>query len=277
MASKNKTNHLQTMKTAVLYNLVEKPTSRKNPLPINWKGIIERFRNYYLEFDSGVEHDLVICTSGSKITEGSKEIFKELRYKTFPYYGRGWDVGAYQYAATRLQGYQRVLFLNSEAHVCCDNWLQKFSAAWDKYGSGIYGASSSFEIAPHIRTCAMMTSPTLILEYPYRIKSRYDAGLFENSPKNFSLWAAFKGVPVYVVLKNSSPSLFRSRCKAGVFRSDEQQELIIQDRHSLLFRNASGDQKADSSHRASGESGRTFEFVSNWKRPLLPLYEFLFC
>jgi hypothetical protein len=83
-------------------------------------------------------------------------------------------------------------------------------------------------------------------------------------------------MPVYVVLKNSSAPLFLSRCKAGVFRSDDQQELIIHDRHSLLFKNASEDQKKESSRRAAGESGRTFEFVSSWKRPLLPLYESMF-
>jgi hypothetical protein len=265
------------MKTAVLYNLVERPTSKKNPLPKNWPEIIKRFKNSYLEFKSGFDHDLIICTSGSEMTEGSKEIFRNIRYQTFAYYGRGWDVGAYQYAATKLKGYQKVLFLNSEAHVCSDDWLGKFSAAWEQHGSGVYGSSSSFEIAPHIRTCAMMTSPTLVLKYPYRIRSRYDAGLFENSPKNFSLWAAFSGIPVYVVLKNSSPSLFRSRCQAGVFRSEEQQELIIQDRHSLLFKSASQEQKLESSRRASGESRRCFEYVSSWKRPLLPLYESLFC
>lgn len=250
------------MKIAVVYNLVEKPTG-DIPLPDNWDIVIKRFANSFVNYDSGCSHDLYICSSGGPLSDSSKEIFRNINYKkSITYTGGGWDIGAYQFCAKQLENYDFVICLNSQAYIAYADWLESFKNAFKRHGVGIYGASSSFEVAPHIRTSCIAFSPRLINNYPLKVCCRYDACVFEHSPKNFSLWALKQGLPVMVVMRSGIYSLLESRRKPNIFRHGSQEELLINDRHTAIYNEATSIERELLEKLANGETKKEFHYLN---------------
>lgn len=248
------------MKTALLYNLVEQPTDG-GYMPANWHEVVKRFARAYRAFDAGCAHELYICTSGGSLSETSRMALDGLCYESFTYAGRGWDIGAYQWSASRLKGYNMLVCLNSQAHPARAGWLARIADAWDRHGPGIYGASSSFEGAPHVRTSCIATAPALLQTYPLIVRSRYDACVFEHSPRNFSLWAQDQGLPVYVVLASGAVTLENSRQGPEVFRKGGQSDLLVHDRHTLLYDAAGPAERRRLQALADGEMPTQFVFL----------------
>lgn len=253
------------MKLAVLYNLVEKPTDAP-ALPENWGYIVRRFIDSYTSHKAGITHDLYICSSGAELSSSSRELLEGLEYHAITYKGLGWDIGAYQYCARRLVSYDLVFFLNSQAFVIQDNWLRYFSAAYENHGPGVYGASSSFEVSPHIRTSSFAVSPSLLLRYPLKVRSRYDACVFEHSPKNFSLWALSKNFPVYVVMRSGAYKLLDSREGGNIFRRGTQEDLLINDRHTLIYRASADHERKRLEWLADGKIPSEFRYLNRFGR-----------
>lgn len=248
------------MKIAVLYNWVEKATDAV-PMPEGWTNILRRFAESYRTLDAGYAHDLYICTSGAPLTEQSKTTLEGIPFKVLRYDGGGYDIGAYQQSAKHLQSYDFAVCLNSQAHIRKANWLSYFAEAFERFGVGVYGASSSFEISPHIRTCCIAFTPRLILEYPLEVRCRYDAVVFEHSPKNFSQWALEKGLPVCVVGQSGVDQLADSRKRPDIFRRGSQADLLINDRHTIIYNSASPAEKERLGNQADGKLDEPFVFL----------------
>ena len=249
-----------SMKVAVVYNWVEKATDAV-PMPEGWPDILRRFIESYRVFDAGYAHDLYICASGAPLTRHSTALLAGTHYRVLLYHGGGWDIGAYQHAAKHLLDYDFVVCLNSQAHIRKANWLRLFAEAFERFGAGVYGASSSFEISPHIRTSCIAFRPLLISEYPLDVRCRYDGVVFEHSPKNFSLWALEKGLPVCVVTQSGVDQLAESRNRPEVFRRGSQGELLIHDRHTIIYSNASSAERERLERKADGILNEPFVFL----------------
>ena len=248
------------MKIAVVYNWVEKATDSV-PLPERWTDILRRFVESYRAFGAGYSHDLYICASGAPLTHHSTAILAGTDFSLLRYNGGGWDIGAYQHAARQLLEYDFVVCLNSQAHIHKANWLRFFAEAFERFGAGVYGASSSFEIAPHIRTSCIAFKPLLILQYPLNIRCRYDAAVFEHSPKNFSLWALKKQLPVCVVTQSGVDQLAESRKRPDIFRRGNQDDLLVHDRHTIMYGSASPAEKEKLERQADGKLDEPFIFL----------------
>jgi hypothetical protein len=248
------------MKIAVVYNWVERATD-DIPLPENWIDILKRFVGSYRAFDAGYAHDLYICASGAPLTRDSTEILSGTRFGVLRYNGGGWDIGAFQHAAKHLSHYDFVVCLNSQAHIRHAGWLRHFAEAFERFGVGVYGASSSFQVSPHIRTCCIAFTPRLILEYPLEIRCRYDACVFEHSPKGFSLWALEQGLPVCVVTRSGVDPLAESRKRPDIFRRGSQGDLLIHDRHTILYDSASPAARERLEEQADGKLDEPFLFL----------------
>jgi hypothetical protein len=249
------------MKIAVLYNLTEKPTTTI-PLPDNWGLVVRRFAESYAVHTAGYAHDFYICSSGGALSSASKEAFESVKYNSFVYTGGGWDIGAYQYCAKFLLNYDLVVCFNSQAHISSHNWLRYFVEAFETYGVGVYGTSSSFEVAPHIRTSCIAFSPRLIGQYPLKVRCRYDACVFEHSPKNFSLWALNKGLFVGVVSGSGITPLLGSRDGSNIFRRGSQEDLLIKDRHTIIYDKAGPSEREYLGKLADGIIVNDFKFLS---------------
>lgn len=253
------------MKIAVLYNIVERATDDV-PLPDNWNEILKRFRDAYVAHEPGMSHDLFLCASGAPLSERSRGLFAELPYRELCYLGKGWDIGAYQHCASRLRDYDFVMFMNSQTFVTINGWLRHFVDAYAAHGPGIYGASSSFEVSPHIRTAAFGAPPRLLLEYPVKVRTRYDACVFEHSPVNFSQWALGRRLAVEVVMRSGVSPLGQSRQGANVFRRGNQEDLIVRDRHALVYDAASPIERERLECAADGKIPVDFVYQGMFRR-----------
>lgn len=248
------------MRVAVIYNIVERRTAG-GYLDANYESVVRRFVDSYIKFDARVDHDLYICASGAPLSARSKDIFGGLKYQALTYSGNGWDIGAYQYCARRLNGYDFLVCMNSQAHIVAPGWLASILSARQTYGPGVYGTSSSFEIAPHIRTSCIATAPELLTKYPLTVRSRYDACLFEHSPKNFSLWARSKGYSVCVVSKSGVCRLEDSRSGYEIFRRDSQASLLVRDRHTQIYDAAPPEEREHLQALADGRITKAFIYL----------------
>lgn len=229
------------------------------------------------------DFDYFICSSNSQISS-------ELRAESpvpiagfFLYSGRGWDIGAYIYSAKKLQNYDLVVFMNSQARFSSSSALVKIESAWKDSPAGILGMSSSFEVSPHVRTSSFAIPPQLLLGYPKRVSSRYDACVFEHSPVSVSSWVQDQGLSARVVYDSGVFSLSDSRNPAGVFRSGDQGLLLVSDRHTRYFQEAPMSERDILEKRANNYPPTTFRFRSSvmaWllRQPLNPvmtIYSFL--
>lgn len=248
-------NTLQSKsRIAVLYNLVQRPSSAE-PLPANWGEIINRFYQSYLSCDAGIAHDLIlVITNPNKPDVSYRDRFSNLRHDVIHYTGNGWDIGAYQDAAQYLTDYDVVMCLNSQAFPVKENWLLSFYREFSRYGTGVFGACSSFQIYPHIRTASIVTTPELLNSYPLRVRSRQEGCIFEHSSHNFSLWALGLGIPVGTVSTHGFTSLQDSRCLPNVFRKGDQSALLVEDRHTLHFKALSASEKGHYTHMTDSTS-----------------------
>lgn len=263
------------MKIALLYNIVERASSNI-PLPDNWDEILSRFISSYKQHTPKIRHDLYICSSGSQLSKRSMEKLAEINYKTFSYYGGGWDVGAYQSSAKKLLNYDVIVCINAQTHFNKDNWLEKIIEAIRAWGPGIYGASASFESAPHIRTSFMAFPPSVILSYPVTVKTRYEACVFEHSPSNFSIWAKAQGYSVRVVEDNQTYDLLELSKSTLGFRRGDQSQFLIQDRHSLIYAGATSDEKINLEKKSQGLGNNSFIYIGNMKLILLRIYSSIY-
>ena len=184
--------------------------------------------------------------------------------ESFLYRGRGWDVGSYVYSARKLERYDLVLFMNSQARFKTESALEKILQAWTELPSGMIGLSSSFEVTPHVRTSAFGIPPKLLLEHASNVRSRYEACVFEHSPSSITSGLSAKGLPVRIVYSSGSRLLSNSRDIPGVFRSDQQQELLVSDRHTRLFDLANPEERVALENRANNLPPVGFRFRSKY-------------
>lgn len=166
------------------------------------------------------------------------------------YIGPGWDIGTYQWQARVLQQYQWVVFMNARTHFHKEGWLARLVAAITDnfHPNALYGLSASYErcpirtkekINPHIRTAAFCTNPKTFSRYPYRVDTRDKGFLFESGRWNFSVWYADMGYPVWFVTWDGIWGKADWRNPPNIFRRGTQKNLLVWDRHTKAYNEAS--------------------------------------
>jgi hypothetical protein len=163
----------------------------------------------------------------------------------------GYDLGAYRFAARRLEDYTHFLFLNSFSEILCPYWLLRFAQAFTP-GVGIVGATASQETFrneskpplrrtignlffgpypnPHIRTTGFMIRRDVMLEiWPSCFLSKYSCYIFESGKNGLTRRIEKLGLLPLVVGRNGQTYTMRELDYANVFRQGMQENLIISD------------------------------------------------
>lgn len=227
------------MKVAVLYLKI---TRRIETYPIATPYEIghKRFYDKYREFKPVIPHDLIIVRCGA--TEGATD-FDAVATHYLRFDGWGSDCAAYQ-SVVRVLDYDLVLCLNTLAYPWRHHWLEPFVAALEKHGKGVYGASASYEITPHLRTPAIAFHPDVLREYPFTVINRGDSVMFESSANSISSWAYRAGYPVVLVTADGRYYRGDWRKPANIFRRGDQTNCLVWDRHTDLYAAASPEEKS---------------------------------
>lgn len=228
------------MKIALLYLRIRKRADPTLAEPFSYVEGERRFHETYLKFKPSIPHDLIVVNCGQADEDHA---FDDIASGYECYDGLGSDCGTYQVVGGR-QTADLVICCNTIAYFWRAGWLEPFVRAWEEYGAGVYGPTSSFEHHPHLRTPCIASTPELFASYPIRVNSRSDAVEFESGCYNFSLSAHYAGVPSRLVTFDGSYALPDWRQPPNIFRRGDQSNCPVWDRHTDLFKNATAsDQK----------------------------------
>lgn len=211
----------------------------------------ERFLRTYKEFKPKIPHELIVVNCGAPEPDG---MFDEIATGYARYDGGGYDCGTYQDVSNRLNC-DLVFGLNTHTYFWRYGWLEPFVDAFKVCGHGIYGASASFENNPHIRTPAIAFTQRVMADYPLLIHSREGTVNFEAGPQNFSLFALSKGYRVCVVAADSNYCLESLDKIPNGFRIGDQSGVLVHDRHTDLYRDASPEERIALQNKALGRNG----------------------
>jgi hypothetical protein len=241
------------MRTVVVY-----------PIPLEspevwalFKPFVDRFSQSLRQFDPGCDYTLSLvlnrpmpeATPPEWINE-IEMMFKGLPYRTINYEGGGCDIGSFQHCAA--QQVENVFM------VCCvtrvfawqAGWLKRLVEAREKFGAGLFGTSASLEGGSfHVCCrCYCMDSDDF-KRYPHKIESRDQGVFFEIGEGNLAEWFFGQNSQVHVVYwdaicgggETSIPQDFFT--PPNIFRRGDQSNLLVKDKHSQAYENASPEEK----------------------------------
>lgn len=218
------------------------------------QGIL-RWISSYIAFKPTLPHEL-ICVDRYSDGDASLDsvVTRRMRYD-----GGGWDCGTWQFVAQNV---------DTDLLVCCNTstyfwkagWLDRFVAAVEQHGEGLYGPLTSNEVNPHVRTPCMIFQPAVIARYPHDVQTREDTYRFESmgwpdGMPNVTQWARQQmGYKTMLVTWDGCYEPADWRNPPNIFRRGDQSNCIVKDRHCDYYAN-------------SGEVGkRQLELLAEGKR-----------
>lgn len=209
-----------------------------------------RFVDTYKRFPAGYPHKLYVVCSGQR-DKACEEIFAGLDVEFDQYDGGGWDIGCEQHMANKVPE-QFLVSMTTRTHFSKPGWLKRLMDARLQYGEGLYGSSGSYERSPHIRTAFYGVDTWIFREYPYIIDNREKGFRFESGEWSFTKFVRSIGYPTIMVTWDGcyQPQDWR-KAKNG-FRIGDQSNLIVFDRHTLMYATADRIRKDELRRAADG-------------------------
>lgn len=212
-----------------------------------------RWFDSYAKFMPCYPHDVVVINRYADATDG---MFDFIEPKYLRYNGGGWDCGAWKFAGENIDTDLLVCF-NSSTYITGDGWLKRFVDAVEQNGDGLYGPLASYEVQPHIRTPCMIFQPHVINSYPYEVNSRDDTYRFEvfgfpPENRNFTQFTRDLGFKTMLVTWDGVYDLPDWRKPQNIFRSGDQSNLIVKDRHCEAYEVSDAEGKARLEGLANG-------------------------
>lgn len=246
------------MKIELVYNHVTAPVTDKEPDRSReaFHENARRFVSTYRTFDPGIEHSLTIVFGGQP---EDLEIYSGLPCRFEVYRGNGWDLGAYQFAAW-LSNADFIFCMHARVHFKRPGWLKRLIEARQKHGDGLYGPSGSYQGCPlgthpapnpHMRGMWGL-NPAVYRDFPHVITSRDDSFRCESGEWNISRWFEDRGMPVMMVTWDGEYSKEHWRTPPNIFRRGDQSNLIVFDRHSDIYEQATPEIRLVDESRANG-------------------------
>lgn len=210
----------------------------------HYEASYRRFLTSYRRHPAGLAHDLILICKGFEAREAQARVeadFAACASRVIEVADDGFDLGAYRDAAA-LVPHERVSFLNTHSEILSSDWLLKLTLNLDRPGTGMVGATASFEQLrmhrsfpkppnPHLRSNGFLIERVLFLraigETP--IRSKLDALLIESGPASLTSRVLSENLGVLLVgadARGYPPALWpRSR----TFRLGPQDNLLVGD------------------------------------------------
>ena len=158
--------------------------------------LAKRFAESWKQFPGAHLH--LLC-NGDSPTPLELRPFEGIDYATHTCSNWGWDIGAFQWAASHLPC-DLLICLGAPVHFHKPGWLASMLDAYINHGPGLFGCWAYLSPNWHVRTTAFWCPPQLINSYPYQIassrESRYD---FEHGEHSFTRHVLAAGFPCMMV------------------------------------------------------------------------------
>lgn len=229
------------MKILVLYLRIVKRSDPAFPIMKDYGQSSLRFIDTYKRFHPPTPHDLLIVNCGAYKPD---DLFDEIATQQLTAVSRGFDCGTYEEMNRYAFAYDLVVACNTHVYFWRADWLEKVSAAAQLHGPGFYGFTASYERNPHLRTPCIAYHPGVMAEYPFIARNREQCGDCEAGPDNFSLWAHAAGYPALLVTADGASWVKPDwRKPMNIFRRGDQSNVLVYDRHTEVYANASAEEK----------------------------------
>ena len=230
---------------------------------------IEKFIKHYRKYNSGIDHNLLICFKMLKENDILliKNFLKKVNYTLFidPVETNDFDFGSYKRVA-QLHYDKQILFLNSHSYPICDDWLSILLNNNDI--NTLIGTSASNESIydtfklkkrykffsylfkkfflkkkfnsfpnPHIRTSSFLIYGQLFLNYmkDKNIKSKENAWEIESGKKSLTNYFKQKKYPVYIVNSDGKKFTETNWMYSETYCYSKQSKSIISDKHTRKY------------------------------------------
>jgi hypothetical protein len=213
-----------------------------------------KFVSSYVMNSSGLNHNLVVIFKGieKKSLNKVREIFSNLDYQPIYLNDNSLDIGAY-IEVSSLISEDIIVYLNTNSEILVANWLNMIVRNFSKPNVGLVGCTGSFESLSlfsaqfprfpnaHVRTNAFAISRNLFREVTSNlsIQSKMDAWLFESGENSLTCKIRNMGLICMIAGRNGKGYDTASWGKSGVFRSLNQENLIIADNQTRAYASAS--------------------------------------
>lgn len=242
------------MTTAIIYPL---PFDNWNEFRPYWLRFIASY-NKYPPIDANCGLILVRNNRYSSNTYVAVNGFgtTHLPHRFIDYYGDGCDIGSAQFAAHAVNA-DFLICLTSRCYFHRAGWLQAYLKAREQHGPGLYGASASYEGSdimvhpnPHICTRGYGIDAQLMRSVPIHVRDRKDGMAFEAGKFNLTRWVHQEGGQTRLVTWVDSYHKPDWRWPDNIFRRGDQSNMLVHDKHSDLWRDASLELRIQLSMRA---------------------------
>lgn len=202
------------------------------------------------------DHKVIVAVNGGRICDDIAIMFYGINTTFVEYHGNGCDIGSAQFVSTLCQQPDDFLInMTSRCHFHREGWLARFMEVRSKYGPGLYGASASHEGGtPHICTRAYALDASLFRDYPHLIDTRSKGQKFECGEWCLTSWIKSRKLPTVQVLWDScqDEAHWRDPKEQGIYRRNNQSAMLVWDRHTDIYRDASAEERIRLENMADG-------------------------
>ncbi len=230
---------------------------------------IKNFKNNYLKFNSGFDHNLIICfklLNQKQITNIIKDL-RDLKFSKFvdPHNMNDYDFGSYKRVAELHQDKQ-ILFLNSHSYPISENWLLKLMN--NSGNNTLIGTSASNESLlsslklkkkykffsylfkkmrlkkkfsifpnPHLRTSSFLIKGEKLFDYlkDIKIQSKEDTWEIESGKKSLTNYFKKNNFNIYVVNSDGNKFTENDWIYSETYYYSKQLKSIISDKHTRKY------------------------------------------
>ena len=227
------------------------------------------FKNNYLKFEAGLDHDLVICfklLDSKQIQIIIKEL-ADIRFHNFidPFNKNDFDFGSYKRVSEKYIN-RDIFFLNSHSYPSCNNWLKLIMS--HKENNNLIGTSASYESIldsvklkkkykifsyvlnifkfkknfptfpnPHIRTSSFLINSNIFLDFIYnkKINNKFDTWKIESGNDSLTNFFKKKGLNIYIVNSDGKKFLEKDWMYSETYCYSKQLKSIISDKHTRKY------------------------------------------
>ena len=242
----------------------------------NEKNLIDFISNYK-KYDSGKDHQLLICFKllDNFTLNKYQNILKDIKYIEFidAHKYNDYDFGSYKRVANKYKDYA-ILFLNSHSYPICDNWLLKLSNHFsDKTFIATSASNESMVDSlklkkiyklfnylykkwkykqefdqfpnPHVRTSSFLIKGDDYYNYIENkiINNKYDAWKIESGKNSLTKFFKRKNYNIFVVNSDGNHFLENDWMLSETYNYLNQSKSIISDKHTRKYLDLNNDYK----------------------------------
>jgi hypothetical protein len=195
-----------------------------------WTEAAERFVSAYRGFPPLAPHTLHVVFNGGTPAPESRAIYADLNCEFHERDNTGWDVGAFQDMASKIEC-DMLVCLGAFTYFRREGWLKRMAGVFQERGEGLYGASASYDVTPHIRTAGFWCHPGLLRAYPRRVRTYEQRYEFEHGGASVTDLAERVGLGCWMVTWDGVYPKPEWRQPTDIFRRGDQGSSLFYDRY----------------------------------------------